>query len=181
MVVKTLIISLFLAQQCVAAESVSPPVEVKETLENPLLSGAGPLKVSALGFLTFYVYDASLWVEQKPWNFNQKFALTLEYKRTISSEEIVNSSIEEMQRHHWLSYAEEKRYRQILAEIFPSVKEGDRITAAFTPAKELTLYFNGARIKTSIKDMKMARHFIDIWLHDNAHYRGLMKTLRGMG
>lgn len=150
--------------------SYQPPYEVSNFIKDPILSGKGELSV----FL-FYIYDAYLWVEKRPWSFDQKFALSITYKRNITKQELVDSSIDEMERYYNLG-SKLSNYREVLGRIFPDVKPGDRISALYTPQVGLKFYQN-VRYIGEIRDNQFAQRFINIWLHPNAHYSDLRHSL----
>ena len=125
------LILLIFTTSTLQAKNPTIPDEVVKHIENPILSGQG-----RLSFLFFHIYDAALWVERIPWNFEQNFSLTIDYNRGLSKEEIINSSIEEMQRYYPIKN-QEKMYREILENIFTDVTSGDRISALYNPQKGL--------------------------------------------
>ena len=153
-----------------SAQDVKPPLEVMSSMTNPILSGSANFSV----FL-FHIYDAALWVEKKPWSFNQKFSLSLYYKRDITKEEFVDNSISEMKRYDNLG-PELSRYREKLTQIFPKVVSGDRISAIYDPKKGLKFFYNGRSIG-EIQDKTFAKRFINIWLHPNAYYDSFRRKL----
>lgn len=156
-----------------AAYFPQPPYEIGRNFEKPLLLGQGNLSV-----FIFDIYDAELWVERKPWGFDQKFALSIQYNRSITQKEFVDSSLEELQRYYDIT-TQEAAYRQTLKAILPSVEEGDRITAIFTPGKGLTFYHNATPLG-AIQDLDFAQKYIMIWLHPKAHYDDLRRDLLGL-
>lgn len=65
----------------------------------------------------FHIYDGALWVENPPWNFDQKFALTLFYQRDISKKEFIDTSIEELRRYYSDIDEKEQGYRSQLHDM----------------------------------------------------------------
>ena len=149
------------------------PQEVLQHIKNPQLNGHGNLYV-----FVFHIYDGALWVENPPWNFNQKFALTLFYQRDISKKEFIDTSIEELRRYYSDIDEKEQGYRSQLHDILVDVIEGDRIAAIYIPNEGLIFYHNGIK-KGIIQDDEFAKRYINIWLHPNAHYQGFKKKLIG--
>lgn len=149
------------------------PKEVLKHIKAPQLSGHGNLYV-----FIFHIYDGALWVETPPWNFNQKFALTLFYQRDISKEEFINTSIDELSRYYDDIAEKEQDYRDKLRDILVNVAEGDRISAIYLPNEGLIFYHNGIR-KGMIQEDEFARRYVNIWLHPKAHYQGFKKKLIG--
>ena len=68
------------------------------------------------------------------------------------------------------------RYRSVLQEILRDVKAGDRISAVYTPREALKFYHNG-RYMGEIRDDRFAKRYMNIWLHPNAYYDNLRKSL----
>lgn len=162
----------FTSKEVVAAE-ITPPEEVSLILDKPVLSGRANLSV-----FIFDVYDAELWVEKKPWDFNQPFSLTIKYNRSISKQEFIDSSIEELERYYDIS-RDKRIYIEILQSILPSVEEGDRISAVFQPGVGLVFFYNGGEIG-AIGDLDFAKKYIMIWLHPKAYYDDVRKGLLGL-
>lgn len=153
-----------------ANASITPPAEVQQSLPNAVLSGNGDLVIF---FMT--IYNASLWVERNPWDFNQNFALTIRYNRDVSAQSFEDVSIDEMKRYFDLSSVE-NRYREELRKLLPAVTKGDRITAIFDPQSGLSFFYNGTKTG-HISDLEFAKRYIQIWLHPNAHYQRLRTFL----
>lgn len=153
--------------------NAEPPEEVSLFLDNPVLSG----KANLSAFI-FDIYDAELWVEKKPWDFNQAFSLSIKYNRSISKEKFVSSSIEELERYYDI-IRDKRIYIEILNSILPSVQEGDRISAVFQPGIGLVFFYNGQEIGV-IHDLDFAKKYIMIWLHPKAYYADVRKGLLGL-
>jgi len=157
------------------AHAIQPQAskEVLRYIEKPVLSGKG-----LLSFFLFDVYDIALWVEQKPWNYEQQFALSIHYKRNITRQEFIDTSIDELKNYYPFSKEVEKRYRDVLSNIMPSVSVNDRISAIYTKEKTLAFYKNGSHIGT-IENKEFARMYVQIWLHPKVRYRDLRNALLG--
>lgn len=159
-----------LAAKKALSYTIQPPEEVTQHINNAVLSGQANLSV-----FIFDIYDAELWVEKKPWDFNQAFSLSLRYNRSLSKEELVDSSIEEIERYY--NIGKNKRiYRETLNSILLSVEEGDRISAVYQPGRGLSFFYNSKKIGL-IDDLDFAKKYIMIWLHPQAYYEDVRRGL----
>jgi predicted transcriptional regulator len=91
--------------------------------------------------------------------------LQLKYARNFTRDEIVDASVEEINRVNRLDDSTKSQYRKIFENIFPDVKEGDTIAAVYSPNKPLLFYYNDNRIGV-INNTDLAHKFLDIWLGD---------------
>ncbi len=137
-----------------------------------------PFGTGQFSFLWMTIYDISLWTDADTWSYESPFALHIQYQLEIDADDLVSTSIDEMQRNHTIVPELLKRYQQELEAVFPKVKNRDTITAVFTPHKRLTFYYNGDPVGT-ILDMVFARRFLDIWLHPNSRDPAQQKQLTG--
>lgn len=143
-----------------ASEQTINPKEIKPYFGDKEALGSGTLY-----FWGFKIYDAALWSDtKKDWDINKKLALRLKYARDISSKDLVDTSIEEIAR---LKDRDEKtllRYNKILAKIFPSVKEGDTITAVNIPEKSKVVFYHNSKKIGEHSEKRFAYDFFSIWL-----------------
>lgn len=114
-------------------------------------------------FFGFRLYRATLWVagagiEDAP------RALSLQYRRNISRQQLVDASLEEMSRLGGDSIDNKAaRWQDELQRVFPDVKTGERIIGIHLPGEGARFYHQG-RLTGEIKDPEFARHFFAIWL-----------------
>jgi hypothetical protein len=122
-----------------------------------------PLGSGCVTLLRIKLYDLTVWTKAKHWSWNTTFVLQLKYARNFSRDEIVDASIEEINRVNRLDETTKFQYRKIFENIFPDVKEGDTISAVYSPSNPLIFYYNDTKIGV-IKNTDLAHKFLDIWL-----------------
>ena len=144
------------------AASARPPSAVVTALAQARLAGEGVLRWFGLK-----IYEARLWIGAEgfePARFaSRPFALDLRYSRSLKGDSIARTSHEEIAR---LGFGDPRRRDAWLAamrEIFPDVRDGDRITGINRPGKGVSFYRNDRRIG-SIDDPEFAPAFFAIWL-----------------
>jgi hypothetical protein len=156
---KVLIAAVAIATMTVAALAMARPPELTTTI-----SATKPYGSGSLTWLVFTAYDATLWTDAAQWSMNAPFALTLRYRMSFSTEELVERTVEEMAK---MSPAIPKdalsRYTTALNRAFPAVKDGDRITALHVPGQAVRFFHNG-RPTAEVRDATFADSFFGIWL-----------------
>jgi hypothetical protein len=162
---------IFLSSQSLAAEA---PKEVQKNFPNYFLIGENDLKV-----LVFDVYNIALWSESPQFSYDQKFAISIKYKRNFSSEELAQKSIEEIGRINAIKDEKQlKSYYDELLKIFTPIKIGDTKTAIFSK-KDGVLLFHNSVLRGKISDPKLARYFVDIWLSEKSSYPKMTAAILG--
>lgn len=124
----------------------------------------------------FSLYSARLWRSGERWQADLPHALELTYRRTITAEQLVSASIDEMRRIDGRDEALLARWRQQLAGVFPSVSEGDTIVGLHEPGRGVRFFFNG-RLYGTIDDATLAAAFFAIWLDPRTREPGLRARL----
>ncbi len=156
--------SLILSGSLAAQETV-PEIASAINADSPYGSGS-------LRKFIFHAYDAELWTDATRWSYTAPFALTLTYRMNFSTDELVEKTIEEMERLHKTG----SEWKQELVRAFPNVKDGDRITALFLPKKGVRFFYNGT-ITHTVKEVAFAQMFFDIWLSENTSEPSVRKKL----
>lgn len=156
-----------------AAVAGGKPSELSSAVKAELPYGSG-----ALRRLMITAYDADLWTDAQPWSYDAPFALTLTYRMGFTTDELVDRSIEEMERASPLADAQKAAFQTALNKAFPNVRDGDRITALYTPNQGIAFFHNG-RVTHTLRSPAMAKRFLDIWLapttSEPSLRRGLLK------
>jgi len=154
----------------------APPPELLRDLPGARLQGQGRLR-----FLGLHVYDARLWAGSAPvlagWPAGP-LALELAYARSFKGVQIAERSLQEMKR---LADVPESRGEQWLArmrDLFPDVKEGDRIMGLHLPGVGARFFVNG-QLQGELRDAEFARLFFGIWLADKTSEPALRDALLG--
>jgi len=142
----------------VTAAAMTRPVEIGGAINATKPYGSG-----SLTWLVFTAYDASLWTDAQQWSMSAPFALTLRYRMSFTSEELVERTVEEIAK---VAPATPKAslpsYAAALRRAFPSVKDGDRITALYLPGGAVRFFHNGNQT-AEIADPTFAEPFFGIW------------------
>jgi hypothetical protein len=151
---------------CISSTTAFSQYESMNPLEiTTYIGNKPPLGTVSITSLFSKLYDVTLWSKSPQWSWQTPFALRLTYAQSFTSTEIVDASIDQMDKIHKLDNNTANHYRNILTAIFPGVKKNDAISAIYVPNKALLFFYNGHRIG-KITDMRLARQFLDIWLSD---------------
>lgn len=152
-----------IAAVAVMAVTVSAAAMMRPTELPPTIRAAQPYGSGSLTWLVFTAYDATLWTDAAQWSMNEPFALTLRYRMSFSTEELVERTIEELAK---VSPGTPKdalgRYAVSLSRAFPAVKDGDRITALHVPGQSVRFFHNG-RPTADVGEAGFAEPFFGIW------------------
>jgi Chalcone isomerase-like len=165
------------------AAQVASPHTVLSRAEIAALRGAVPTAPVRLKFWGFDVYDARLWTPQG-FRYSQAtqfpFALELQYLRRLEGSAIASRSLDEMRRLATLTDAQAQSWLMAMREVFPNVREGDRITGINVPGEGVEFWVNGQRAG-EVKDPAFAQLFFGIWLSERTSEPKLRaQLLQGM-
>lgn len=139
--------------------SASKPPEIASTFQAQTPYGEGTLRV-----LFLPIYDAALWTDAGHWSMQTPFALSLNYHRGFSTDEIVSRSLEEMKNvDPALNDAMIAHYRALLTPLFPAVNSGDEFTGLYTPDGTVR-FFRDGQLTGEVHDAGFAQAFFGIWL-----------------
>jgi hypothetical protein len=126
-----------------------------------LIESRHPYGEAKLRKFLWDIYDISLWTDADVWSPNEPYAITVHYLMSFTSDQLVDKIIDELNRLGSPFNAES--YRKKLQGLLPNVREGDRITAYFRPASNVTFFFNGLK-RGSVSNGNFAKYFSNIWL-----------------
>jgi len=162
---------------------MTSPNAVLSRPEIAAMRGATPSATARLRFWGFDVYDARLWTPQG-FRFSQatqfRFALELQYLRRLEGEAIASRSLDEMRRLATVTDAQAQSWLLAMREVFPNVKEGDRITGINVPGEVVEFWVNGQRAG-DVTDTAFANLFFGIWLNERTSEPKLRaQLLQGM-
>ncbi len=159
-----------------APSTTNAPPELLAEWPAPKLQGQGRLT-----FMTLRVYEARLWTGANPiaadWSASL-MGLELLYARSLSGTKIAERSLTEMQRQGDIDTARSARWLSAMKQVFPDVKEGDRITGVNLPGVGARFYFNG-KLVGDVRDVDFARLFFGIWLSPKTSEPALREALLG--
>ena len=148
--------------------NTNAPNPIQSRPEVAALNGVVPTAPVRLRVWGFEVYDARLWT---PRGFRHSqaeqfpFALELEYLRKLEGSAIASRSIDEMRRVGSFTDAQAKSWLAAMLQLFPNVREGERITGINLPGVGAEFWVNGQRVG-AVKDEAFARLFFGIWLDE---------------
>ena len=111
----------------------------------------------------FAIYGAKLWRSGERWQADSPYALELTYRRTISAEQLVSTSMDEVERLGEKDAQRLQQWRVALAKVFPSVREDDVIVGMHEPGRGARFFFNG-KLTGRLDDPNLAAAFFAIWL-----------------
>lgn len=164
-----------------AQAAARPPAEVLGELPEARLRGSGRLRYFGL-----HIYDARLWVgpdypaaaPAREDYAAHRFALELEYARSLDGEKIAERSIDEMRRAGPLSEAQVQAWLAFMKTTFPNVEAGSRLTGLHRPGGMARFYFDG-QPAGELRDPAFAQRFFGIWLGPQTSQPVLRQALLG--
>ncbi|BBH45848.1 chalcone isomerase family protein [Pseudomonas sp. KU43P] len=154
----------------------------------PLLAGdwrAALPSAQALGsgdftWFGFRLYTARLWVDGHGQDWGRPFALELLYHRSLSRDDLVQASLEEMRRLNdgSLSPRQLASWAKIMEAAFTDVRPGLRIAGLYLPQAGCRFYVDG-KLTAETRDATFAKAFFAIWLDPRARDPQLRLRLLG--
>ena len=138
------------------------------------LIGQGTLKV-----LFFEVYDIRLLSDSNPFSWENKFQLEFEYRRTLTKERVIDSSLKELKRQQNVTEQNLNEWETYLEEAIQPLQEGSKATIEWNPQGTITFQNEGVKSVT-IKDESFARSYINIWLGEETSQPKLRSQLLGV-
>jgi hypothetical protein len=146
-----------------------------------VISAVKPYGTASLHKLFFHVYDAAFWTDDaNGWNMATPHALHLTYHVSIEKEDLVERTLEELDRNPAVTPAMRAAFGRELPSLYAEINDGDTITAVAIPSKGITFCHNG-QVKGVLKDAAMAKPFMGIWLGDTSSEADLRDGLLGKG
>lgn len=140
------------------------------------LPKAGEVGSGQFRWWGFLVYDAQLWSPQGKYRPGGPFALSLTYARSVSSQDIVDASLDQM-RDLAMAVDRHPEWRAQLSQVMPSVESGDSLTGVYTPGQGAVFFFNN-QLTGQISE-RLAQAFFAIWLDPNTSEPDLRQALLG--
>jgi hypothetical protein len=147
----------------------------QESLPGAQVVGTGELRVFG-----FRVYTARLLSMDKPFQADRPFALELIYHRSISRDDLVQASVDEIKRTSADGVSDQQiaAWRGQMAQAFVDVQEGMKITGVYVPGHEARFYV-GEKLQHVVQDPQFAKAFFDIWLSPKTRNPQLRTQLLG--
>jgi len=168
--------TLVLATAHLQAKSPAPQ-ELLSEWPAAHLQGQGRLR-----FMGLQVYDIRLWTTEPglpsdAWT-RKPLALEIEYARNFGARLIAERSLDEMRRAGPVAAEVAERWLRAMAQVFPDVKAGDRITGVHRP-EGLSRFFHNGQLRGEVKDAEFTRRFFGIWLGETTSEPSLRDSLLG--
>ena len=148
----------------------------QEAVPGARLMGAGEFRMFG-----FHIYNARLWSATQSLGGDQPFALELIYQRTISRDDLVEASVNELKRLGGAAVSAQRlaAWQTQMQQAFVDVQAGMRITGVYLPGRGARFYV-GQRMQHEINDPQFARAFFDIWLDPRTRNPTLREQLLGV-
>lgn len=131
-----------------------------------------------LSVLFWDIYDSALYSQSgvyQPAEFPQ--ALDIIYLRDIKSQELIENTKDEWQK-LGINDADSVRWLNILGQLLPDIKKGDRLTLVVNAHKYSEFFFNSNSIG-SVCDAQFGPAFLRIWLDAGSSYPKVRRKLIG--
>ncbi|MBX8562611.1 chalcone isomerase family protein [Pseudomonas cichorii] len=147
----------------------------REALPDSRVVGSGDFSVFG-----FRIYTARLWSPAKPFAADAPMALELTYHRAIDREDLVDASIDEIQRISGSAVSDQQLsvWRQQMQQSFVDVQPGMKITGVYLPGREARFYV-GPKLQHVVQDSEFAKAFFSIWLDPKTRNPDLREQLLG--
>jgi hypothetical protein len=163
-----------LPAQAQATAPAAPP-ELAGELPAARWRGTGVMR-----FLGLHIYDAHLWSADAVAGDGaaQPLALALVYARQLVGEQIASRSLKEMNRIGRINDEQSVRWLKAMTQLFPDVKDGDRLTGVQRPGVAARFFLNG-QFRGEVADAEFTRLFFGIWLSPRTSEPRLREQLLG--
>ena len=126
------------------------------------------------------IYDITLWTSERPFRFAvdlkpSSFALEIRYKIDVDADDLIEETRDQWQELALLD-EDANRWLQQLPQIWPDIKEGDRLVM-FVDESLQARFFHNDKLVGQIDDPAFATRFAAIWLAEGAEYPDMRKAL----
>lgn len=127
----------------------------------------------------FRFYRARLLTASGLFDEDQPFLLDLHYLRSLTGQQIVSTSVDEIVRLFTLSDTQQKTWSESLSTMIPDVSLGDRLLGWFVPGVQIQ-FFSATQKLGQIDDPEFVRMFSAIWLDPRTRSPQLRAALLGL-
>ncbi len=124
------------------------------------------------------LYDASLCSASDRFDWNEPFALTLDYSRDFKGSRIVWATIHEMARLSDREKSDIEPLRETIEQCFPNVEKGDQFTGISDGPDTARFYLNG-ELTCNVEWPGFREQFFGIWLSAETREPKKAKRLKG--
>lgn len=129
--------------------------------------------------LFFDIYHAALFAPDGLYDGSAPYALRLSYMRDVSSQTIVDTSLDEMRRQGSGDEAKLAEWADWMGHHFPDMQNGDEAMMIALTNGGMALYHNQVKLGQT-DDPAFTDAFFAIWLSNNALKPDLSSQLRGL-
>lgn len=147
---------------------------LQDYIEKPQKVGEARLSV-----LFWDIYDASLFAPQGQFTGEHPFALELKYLRNFKGKDIASRSVDEMRKLGINDEVKLAKWYQEMQEIFPDVKEGEKITGIVDTQQVSHFYYNDEPLG-KVYDEEFSKAFFNIWLSEQTSEPKMREKLLGL-
>jgi hypothetical protein len=127
----------------------------------------------------FDIYQAALLTPDGRYDGAAPYALRLSYMRDVSSQTIVDTSLDELLRQANGNESKLAEWADWMGQYFPDMKNGDEAVMVALTNGGMALYHNQVKLG-QMDDPAFTDAFFAIWLSDNALKPDLSRQLRGL-
>ena len=173
-------ICIFLASPAYAADTTNSQSNLPAAITKQIAGNLQPVGSGKYKKLGFTIYNATLFAPQANWQAAKPYpyALQLKYARSLSKETLLDALMENISDQKTADAKTLKRWKGLLKQYLPAVKEGDVLVALSNPKKNSEIYFNGTKIG-DIPEKPLSDAFFGIWLGKTADSELKSKLLGG--
>jgi len=158
----------------VAVQAI-PPLPDAVVGKVPDLRPAGEGRLRWLGL---HIYDAALWARSDTIHAQSELALDIRYARNVTAKRLVGTSVKEMRRLGFDDADLLDQWSREMAQVFPDIRKGDRLTGVNRPGVGAEFYHNG-RFVGIVADERFGFAFFSIWLDPRTREPELRESLIG--
>ena len=154
--------------------SINIEPQTESSAELQLITvGEGQLSV-----LFWDVYKARLLTHTGQYVEGQPLALEFTYLRDFTKDQLIEETLSQWRELELEPLEQESQWALQLGQIWPDVKEQDRIMFYIDKEGRTRFYFNG-NYSGSIRDIEFAKRFAAIWLDEKTSAPDVRKQLLG--
>ena len=175
---KTNLFKMMLASVVLAAGALlySGAGQAEQPAWTSFLPKAGEVGSGEFRWWGFLVYDATLWSPQGEYQPGGPFALSLRYARSVSRDDIVKASLDQM-RDLGFAVNRHPEWKAKLDQVMMSVQSGDTLTGVYTPGQGAVFFYND-KLTGQVSE-RLAEAFFAIWLNPKTSEPKLRQALLG--
>lgn len=171
---RLLIAALLATTLALPASAKTPEFPLPESVRAEIAgSGKATAPLIRVGSATyrklgFTIYHATLWAPGGVYDANKPYALQLRYARDLSQDTLVDAVATDVKDQEQPDPMTMAAWQQTLNEVLPAVKDEEELIGVSVPGSDAKLFFNG-KYHATMKDKRLARAFMGIWLGDKAN------------